>query len=279
MNNMRTVLVPTDFSDTARNAARYAFEFAAQLSISKIVLFHAYQPPLSADPAMPSIEFLDLEELKKNSEQGLQTFLNEVKKYSSAGIQIETKSDFSLLSENINDVCDEAGADIIIMGITGGGKLEEVLIGSNTISVADHSTRPVIIVPSQSGFKEIKNVLLACDFTKVIETTPVSALRQVLDTTKAKLHVINVSDNEKNDEDIKFESLMLDTLLHGYSPQYHFIHNSDFTEATNRFAEENNIDIIITIPKKHGWFEGLFRRRRTKSLAFHTHVPLMVIHE
>jgi nucleotide-binding universal stress UspA family protein len=276
---MRTVLVPTDFSDTARNAARYAFEFAQQLSIKRIVLFHAYQPPLTADPSLPSIDFLDLTELKKNSEEGLQTFSNELKQYAPAGIRIETKSDFSLLSENINDVCDDTGADVIIMGITGGGKLEEVLIGSNTISVADNSTRPVIIVPSQSGFKPIKNLLLACDFTKVVETTPVSALRSVLDETKASLHIINVSNNEKNDEDIKFETLMLDTLLQGYSPQYHFIHNSDFTEATNRFAEENNIDLIITIPKKHGWFEGLFRKRRTKSLAFHTYVPLMVIHE
>lgn len=276
---MRTILVPTDFSQTAKNAARYAFEFAAQAGFNKVVLYHAYQPPLNADPAMPSIEFLDLEGLKKSSEEGLRNFLAEVNAYSKKGIPVETISDFSLLSENINDICDKVNADIIIMGITGGGKLEEVLIGSNTVSVAKASTRPVIIVPSQTEFRPVKNVLLACDFQKVLETTPVGALKTILDETKANLHVINVSDNEKEDSDKDFETLMLDTLLVGYSPKYHFIHDKDFVEATNRFAVENNIDLIITIPKKHGWFEGLFKRRNTKSLAFHTHLPLIVIHE
>lgn len=276
---MQTILVPTDFSATAKNAARYAFEFAAQMQSKKIVLFHAYQPPLNADPAMPSIEFLDLDELKKTAEEGLQHFVSELKPFCDKSISLETITDFSLLAENINDVATTVNAEIIIMGITGGGKLEEVLIGSNTISVAENSIRPVIIVPASSGFKKIQNILLACDFKKVVESTPVTALRKVMDQTKASLHVINVSETAKQDADAAFESLMLDTLLQGYSPQYHFIHDKDFTEATNRFAAENNIDLIITIPKKHGWFEGLFRKRHTKSLAFHTHIPLMVVHE
>jgi hypothetical protein len=39
------------------------------------------------------------------------------------------------------------------------------------------------------------------------------------------------------------------------------------------------VDLIITIPKKMGWFDSLFRRSHTKMLAFHSHVPLMVVHE
>jgi nucleotide-binding universal stress UspA family protein len=276
---MQTILVPTDFSDTAKNAALYAMEFASSNHSKKIVLYNAYQPPVNADPTIPAIQFLDVDALKQTSNDNLQKFLSEIRSSSTTGVEIETLNDFSLLSANIDDACEKVNASLIIMGITGGGKIEEALIGSNTVSVAQHATVPVIIVPADCSFRKINHVLLACDFKKVVETTPVEMLKTILNTTKAKLHVINISKQAKEDNDRSYEALMLDNLLKGYSPEYHFIEDKDFTNAINQFAEQNNIDLIITIPKKHGWFEGLFRKHHTKSLAFHTHLPLMVVHE
>jgi nucleotide-binding universal stress UspA family protein len=164
------------------------------------------------------------------------------------------------------------------MGVTGGNKVEEVLIGSNTISVAKHVTVPVFIIPKNASYRKLEQIVLACDFKKVVDSMPVQAIKNILDVTKAKLHILNVSEkNTKPDE--AFESLLLDTLFQGYQPEYHFIHDTHFTEAINHFADEHAIDLIITIPKKHGLFEGLFRKSHTRSLAFHSHVPLMVIHE
>ena len=166
------------------------------------------------------------------------------------------------------------------MGITGGGALEENQVGSNTISVAKHSTVPVIIVPANASFTPIKEVLLACDYKKVVETTPVQPIKSLLAATGTKLFVLNVDHNNKGyNSEVPFESLMLDTLLQGCNPEYHFVDSPDFTEAINAFAREKEVDIIITIPKKHGWFESLFRKSHTKMLAFHSDVPLMVIHE
>ena len=53
---------------------------------------------------------------------------------------------------------------------------------------------------------------------------------------------------------------------------------SHFTEAVNDFALENNAGLVIIIPKKHNWFEGIFGHKHTKALAFHTSIPLMAIH-
>jgi hypothetical protein len=166
------------------------------------------------------------------------------------------------------------------MGITGRGKLEETLIGSNTISVARNTKVPVIIVPSNARYQPIEEVLLACDFKKVVETTPVAPLEKIMDETRAKLFVINIDhDNKSFTPDTPFETAMLDTLLHKYNPEYHFVDSTDFTEAINRFATEKKIDLIVTLPRKHGFFENLFKRSHTKMLAFHSHVPLMVIHD
>ncbi len=275
---MNSILVPTDFSDTARNAGMYAVSLAQDLGIQKIILYNAYQAPISADPSMPAVQLFDIDVLKKSSKDGLEKFRSDLQSACNKPMLFETKAEFQLLTSGVEELCKKGEIDAIVMGITGGNKVEEVLIGSNTISVAKHVTVPVFVVPSGATYKPINKVVLACDFKKVVDTMPVTPINNLLDITKAELHILNVSEKEtKADE--QFESLLLDTLFQGYSPKYHFIHDTHFAEAINRFADENAIDLIITIPKKHGLFEGLFRKSYTKALAFHSHVPLMVIHE
>ncbi len=275
---MNSILVPTDFSETAKNAGLYAVSLAQDLGIQKIILYNAYQAPISADPSMPAVQLFDIDVLKKSSKDGLEQFRSELQAVCKQPMLFETKAEFQLLTSGVEELCKVEPIDAIVMGITGGSKVEEALIGSNTISVAKHVTVPVFIVPSGATYKRINKVVLACDFRKVVDTMPVTAIKNLLDVTEAELHILNVSAKEtKSDE--AFESLMLDTLFQGYSPKYHFIHDTHFAEAINHFADENAIDLIITIPKKHGLFDGLFRKSHTKSLAFHSHVPLMVIHE
>lgn len=277
---MNTILVPTDFSSTAKNAALYAIEFAKQTKAKKIILYHAYQQPVNIDPMMPTVQLLDMEELKRISEESLEHFAMQLKAFCNTGIQLETVSEFSLLAEEMDETCKKLAADIIIMGITGGSKLEEILIGSNTINVAEKTKLPVIIVPTEAKYIPISRVVLACDFKKVVETTPVTLLKKILDETKAKLSVLNIDHRQKHfTPDTPFESLMLDTLLQDYNPEYHFIDKEDFIEGVNEFVLEKQIELIITIPKKHGWFDNLFRRKHTKMLAYHTHIPLVVVHE
>jgi nucleotide-binding universal stress UspA family protein len=279
---MKTILIPTDFSETSSNAARYAVDLADQLTVEKIILYNVYQAGVNviADPMIPALGALDLDNIKTASEEGLENFKNELLDYAYKKIDIETISEFTLLTEGIDNLCSKYEIDLIIMGITGGGAIQENFFGSNTINVARHTTVPVIIVPPDAIFKKIDNIIFACDFNKVVESTPVNAMKKILDATQAKLYILHVDDyNKENKTDIKFESLMLDTLLEGYEKEYHFADSPDFTEGINDFAEEKEIDLIITIPKKHGLFDNLFKRSHTKMLAFHSHVPLMVIHE
>ncbi|MEX6686098.1 universal stress protein [Danxiaibacter flavus] len=278
---MKTILVPTDFSDVARNASEYAVQLANQIGATKLIFYNAYQVPVVVDAMVAPVELIGVDEIRKSSEENIQNFIEGLKERTNSGTLVfEAMSEFNLLSENIDDICKELNVDLIVMGVTGGGKAKEVLIGSTTISVAKNTNVPVVIVPAEATYTPIKQIVLACDFKKVVETTPIEPIKLLLDTTKAKLLVLNIDHEQKKfTADTPFESLMLDTLLQGYNPEYYFVDNPDFTEGINNFVLEKHADIIITIPKKHGLFDSLFRRSHTKMLAFHSHVPLMVIHE
>jgi len=75
------------------------------------------------------------------------------------------------------------------------------------------------------------------------------------------------------------ESILLHTLLEDLNPKYDFIEDANIEVGIEKFAEKHDLDLIITIPKKHKLLEGLFRKSHTKDLIFHSHLPIMCVHE
>jgi nucleotide-binding universal stress UspA family protein len=141
---MQTILLPTDFSATAKNAALYALQLAEQVGAKNLVLYHSYEIPVTIDPLVPGLQMLDIETLKKNSEKGLSNFELELKPFAN-NVTISSISEYGALASGLDELCARVHAGLIVMGITGGGLLEEKLIGSNTISVAKQK------VPSSHG--------------------------------------------------------------------------------------------------------------------------------
>jgi nucleotide-binding universal stress UspA family protein len=45
----------------------------------------------------------------------------------------------------------------------------------------------------------------------------------------------------------------------------------------NQFVDEQQVDLVITVPKEHNFFAQLFSSSHTKKLAFHSHVPILVL--
>ena len=278
---MKTILVPTDFSEVATNAAKYAISFANDVNAKKIILYNAYQPPpILPEAAVPAMPIMEVSTMKDISDKGMREFQRKLQEECPTEIQLDIMTGFSILLSDINEVCENADVDLIVMGITGTSRIEEILIGSTALSVVKQTTVPVIIVPGEAKFSSVKNVMLASDFKKVVETTPINSLRKILDATKARLQVVNVYENSNEmSEEKTLQQALLNQLLEEYNPEFHFENSEDFIAGINHFVEANNIDLIIAIPRKHKLFEGLFKERHTKKLAFHSHVPLMYIHQ
>lgn len=277
---MKTILVPTDYSATAKNAAKYAINLAIQIGASKIVLYNAYEmPPVFAEPAMPAIPVVDIDVLKKASDNGMVNFKKDILVDCPQGLLIETMTEYAILANEIAAVCNSTKADLIVMGVTEVSKFEEVLIGSNALNVMTHTEIPLIIVPPHNVFSSVKNVVLATDLKKVVDATPANHIRNILSVTNANLHVVNIyEDQSEISSDKIYQQELLHAILKDFNPTFHVVNSDNFVDGINEYVDENNIDLIIAIPKKHGFFAGLFKERHTKKLAFHTHVPLLYLH-
>src|SRR5690606_27892043 len=102
---MKTILVPTDFSDTAYNAAVYAISLATNYGATRIVLYHAYEliVPIPDVPTM--IPMVNPDDLKEASLEGLEKMRNELKDLVPPEITLVTRADNTLLAATIEDVC------------------------------------------------------------------------------------------------------------------------------------------------------------------------------
>ena len=114
----------------------------------------------------------------------------------------------------------------------------------------------------------------------MVETTPIQFIRNMVKEFGAELHVLNVDYESRHFKpETPEESMMLHTLLQDLDPDYHFINHVDIEDGINEFVEENNIDLLITIPKKHNLLDSLFKHSSTKKLVSGSHVPVMCVHE
>lgn len=282
---MNTIIVPTDFSTTATNAAEFALHFAQQVKAKRILLFHAYELPIALDPLMPGVQMLEIDSYKNTAQNNIQQFKETlVAKFPQTNLQIDTVVEYGSITGGLEQIANREKIEFIIMGITGGGAIEETLIGSNTTSVASSFDVPVLIIPPMARFVKVENIMLACDFDHADKYIPVDIIQQIMDDTKAKLLVFNLEvdmEESKNNYPAKVmgEGFAVHSVLQNFKPEYFFSKSEEYVDGINEFADSHNVQMIISMPKRHSFFEKLFIKSRTKKLAFHTHIPLLVIHK
>jgi len=275
---MKTIIVPTDFSPIATNAMNFAADMAKNINAS-ITLLHVYQVPVSMTEV--PVVLVSADELRKSSEEKLEILKQDLAHLTSGRIKIYTEARLGDISDELEDVCKHVEPFAVIMGTKGATGIERILFGSTTLTAIRHLKWPVIVVPPGKEYGTgIKKIGFACDFDKVVESTPIQFIKNMVKEFGAELHVLNVDHENKNFKpETPDESLMLHTLLKDLNPQYHFIDNEDIEDGINEFVETNNIDLLITIPKKHKLLEGLFKPSSTKQLVTRSHVPVMCVHE
>ncbi|HPG10931.1 MAG TPA: universal stress protein [Chitinophagaceae bacterium] len=275
---MKTIIVPTDFSPVATNALHYAIDMAKSIKAS-LMLLHVYNIPVSYTDV--PVVLVSVEEMKKTADEKINELKKEVEHIVSGEVKVYAETRLGNVADELENLCNSINPFAVVMGSKGASGIERMIFGSNTLTAIRHLTWPVICVPPGKTFGSgIKKVGFACDFKNVVESTPVHFIRDLVNEWGAELLVLNVDHKEKHfTPDTPEQSALLHTMLEGARPQYHFIDNEDIEDGINEFAEKNNLDMIITIPKKHKLLEGIFKPSSTKQLVYQSHVPVMCIHE
>jgi nucleotide-binding universal stress UspA family protein len=146
---LNRILVPTDFSESAGHALRYASGLARALGARITVLYaDPFVPPIDYTATVGGWDESSFAELKTRAEEQLQR-------------DAETNIDPSVLYDAVVRVAvplegilaqaRESGAGLIVMGTHGRTGFRRLIIGSVTEAVMRHAQVPVIAVPPRSA--------------------------------------------------------------------------------------------------------------------------------
>jgi|SRR4051812_47675780 nucleotide-binding universal stress UspA family protein len=274
---MKTILVPTDFSDAARNASEYAVAFAKEFGY-KLLLCHIYHLPVISVPEEPLLVLDNPKVLRRNQLESLNEEAEVLTKNFNIPIECRVSEGFAV--DEILDIEKEIQPEFIVMGMETEGAFSELIIGSIATDVIRKTKTPILLIPEKAKFKKIDKITLAYDYKLKQEVEILAPLKELVKISNATFCILNVGkvdfekDAEKAIASIKLENYFTDVNYSTY-----FTENEDFTAGVNSFIESSNTDLIAMIPHKHSFLERLFKETHTKKIAFHTNIPLLTLPE
>lgn len=276
---MKSIVIPTDFSENADNATRYALSINKKLN-ADVHLFHAYVLPVYATD-VPVIS-PDLASVKSDSMSSLQKLSSRLRKeFPESQEKIHVSISAGYPETEIPDFSKTKNASLVIMGTTGASGMKETLFGTNTASVIGKLDCPLLVVPKGANFSGIKKIVFATNFAEN-DAENVEAIVNFARYFDSEVILLHISVGNLNKP---FEYNSIETFCqrmkesYGYEKiRFKMIENPNVEEGIEHFIDEEKVDLLAMTNRHRSVFQKLFDRSLTRKVALHTHVPLMVFH-
>jgi len=269
---MKKILVPIDFSGASRNAEEYAISLAKAFT-AEIQLLHVYKElmpaTVGAEPWSVTISDLRMENEK---------LVNKEIDYLKTAYAIDVKANLEMgaRGKTINSFAKEIGADLIVMGMRTGRRSK--IIGSTALHTIRKANLPVLIVPEELKFSSIKNIVIAVDFTEMLDSACFDVLFEIYKKFGSSVYVLHV---EKPGAELKAkevpEKLQLGLALSRFNYQYDKAESYEVEDAIQNFIDRHPTDLLVLIAHHHTIYERIFETIHTKAISFKVKLPLLVL--
>jgi nucleotide-binding universal stress UspA family protein len=144
--DVKTILVPSDFSEHSAKALATAIDLAKVFG-AKVEIVHAFllQPPMVTMQGGYTIPDHYFEEIRTRAKQEVEKLAQE---QSASGVDVSGQAIESPPSTGILEVAEKIEPDLIVMGTRGQTGLKHVLLGSVAERVVRMANCPVMTVKS-----------------------------------------------------------------------------------------------------------------------------------
>ncbi|MBD1263149.1 universal stress protein [Maribacter polysiphoniae] len=276
---MKKIILPTDFSDNAYNAIRYAAQLFKDENTT-FYLLHTYTPPIYASEfvSQSPIEYELADAYRVNSISQLKKTKNRIEKeFKNPKHSFITHSAFNTLVEEVLGTIEYEKADLVIMGTQGATGANEILFGTNTVHLIKKSTCPVIAVPTDFVYESPKEILFPTDYEIDYSNVQLKQLVMIAKSQNSLLHVLHISSGYELTNEQEGNKKRLESQLGSNNTISHDIPDQEVIEAINGFQTKKPIMLLVMVRNKHTFFERLFIEPLIKKIAFHVKIPFMVM--
>ena len=279
---MKTILIPTDFSGNAKNAARYVLKMYRKEACHFIFL-HSYKvqgyqqgSKLSPIPDPTSLKNAQLE-----AEEKLENFKRSVigkatikdNRYSAIAFNVP-------LIQTIQTQIGKKAIDLVVIGTQGITEAYEVVYGSNTINIMEEIQNcPVLAVPNHVRFKSLKEIVLVNGFKLKAKPQDLRFLKGLAASQGASIRVLHIAEEGGLSDTQKKNREELRKQLNDVRNSFHSLEYLSIPLGIYSFTESRGSQLIAFINKKHSFIENLLFNPLYKNLGHYSKVPILVLHQ
>jgi nucleotide-binding universal stress UspA family protein len=271
---MKRILVPIDFSEEAKCAAKVAAQIANDTG-SDIYLLHMLEMPegvvdmaSAGDNSTPASLLFMKKVHERFDELKNESFFD--------GLNVIESVHFHKTFDGVIAESKKQDVDLIVMGSSGASGIKEIIVGSNTEKVVRHSNVPVLVVKKGTENFSLKRIVFASDFANDIK----NKFQEIIDfaaTFDASLHLLYVNTagnfkttkaitNKINDFTSEFKLDRFDTTIYN---------DSSVEKGILNFSNDLDADVIALNTHGRSGLSQLFNGSIGQELANHALRPVV----
>lgn len=289
---MKRILVPTDFSEQARNAFEVALSIARKTGAA-IKLLHVVEVPYASAYGTTQMGattdgFLTPTPLNDNfgmvyMQQMMETSKEQVKKLKESiahdGVDVVEEVQVDRVISQIKKTIQEDQVDLVVMGSKGTSGFDEFLIGSNTEKVVRSAECPVLTVKqAHPGFSP-NEIVLASDFKREISTA-MDKFKTFQALYNARLHLVYINTPGAFESSGNLKKKLEETASrYGLSNYTINIYNDTVEEdGILHFAHDIKADLIMMATHGRTGLAHLLSGSIAEDLVNHASRPVLTVH-
>ena len=272
---IKTILVPTDFSELSKNALKVAVKMA-QRHEAKLIITHNVDTYYMIDRGGKQV--VGAETVQENRSAAkmkldeLKTSLQE-----EFNITIEANISSEGILDSINELVQTDQVDIVVMGTSGRQKIRQFILGSNSYNILLNANCSVLLIPETFKKTSFKKILFPVRVNHELDQKAGLSIL-LAEKNAGGIDLLGVGDLD-NMDDVKKDYIAMKRNLMLKSAEYQseFQLSHDNAEIIIQAAIDKKSDIIILADEDEDSWKSFMADNFFKKMINGTDIPLLIV--
>ena len=276
---MKHILLPTDFSENSLHAIDYAAALFQDTDCHFYLLNVQKSSEFITDDIFGASEHQSIyEAIVADNKKKLDSLLKVYKKkHKSSSITWHALFDFDVFIDAIRQAIKAKHIDLIIMGSNGATGAKEVLFGSNTLRVIRGVDCPVLMIPEDYQFDNLKEMLFSTVDCKKLNKKTVKVVKDLCKLHHSVLHVLNIQPNV-NEPEHGYDFYLRD-ILEGVTYKSHSLKGVPISFAVESFEQLFPVTMNVMFVPKESFLDRFLFGSKTSRISYGSDIPLLFLHK
>ena len=277
---MKNILVPTDFSENAIRALKYAQVLFSAEECNFYILYVGTLLDTKNDAETMQYANGDSDNTKKK----LADLVKETRQHSlEANHFFFPLHDYGFLIPTIKKHLGEQNIDLIVMGTKGASGIQEKVVGTNTGDVITKVQCNTLVVPMQVELSKPREIAFPTDLNIFYSLKMLRPMIEMVNRGKSQFRIMHAlqAGDQLTEEQKSNKEYLLDFMKETFpeSHSFHTITNKKVKSAIQCFVESREIDMMFMVARNLNFIQQILFDSIVEQISFHTKIPFYVIHE